>query len=162
MSRLDRLFTLLSSSSSSGALAAKQLGEIQHAHPDQLLTLISRLHPLFRSDQWETRIAASKALVEILKASTPWNPEILKSDPEEEQEDWKWVDKFNLEKILELGCATYDDAPDDNDEEEIDIETQKMNISSTLGVPYVAGAQNQVIELTDNPMLSSMLGTKFT
>ena len=69
MSRLDRLFTLLSSSTSSSTstLAAEQLGEIQKTCPEQIHVLLSKLHPLFRSSKWEVRIAASKALANVLK-----------------------------------------------------------------------------------------------
>ena len=53
MSRLDRLFTLLSSSSrgsGSAILAATQLGEVQKANNNlrQLEQLLERLHPLLR------------------------------------------------------------------------------------------------------------------
>lgn len=53
MSRLDRLFTLLSSSgkgSGSAILAANQLGEVQKSNnsPKQLEQLLERLHPLLR------------------------------------------------------------------------------------------------------------------
>ena len=53
MSRLDRLFTLLSSSSKgsgSALLAANQLGEVQKANNNlyQLEQLLERLHPLLR------------------------------------------------------------------------------------------------------------------
>lgn len=53
MSRLDRLFTLLASSSKgsgSALLAANQLGEVQKANNNlkQLEQLLERLHPLLR------------------------------------------------------------------------------------------------------------------
>ena len=53
MSRLDRLFTLLSSSgkgSGSSVLAANQLGEIQKANntPNQLEQFLEKIHPLLR------------------------------------------------------------------------------------------------------------------
>ena len=59
MSRLDRLFTLLSTSSSSSArhLAARQLGEVQRLHPHELHSLLARIHPLLRSSSWDTRFA---------------------------------------------------------------------------------------------------------
>ncbi len=56
-SRLDRLFLLLSSSSTPSArtMAAKQLGAVVRAHQEQLLQLLERLHPLLHSSQWDAR-----------------------------------------------------------------------------------------------------------
>lgn len=82
MSRLDRLFTLLSTSTSASArnLAAKQLGEVQKTYPGELHTLLSRLHPLLRSKRWETRIAGSSAIAAILKELTPFRPNSVKEE----------------------------------------------------------------------------------
>ena len=79
MSRLDRLFTLLSTSTSASArnLAAQQLGEVQKTYPDELHNLLSKLHPLLRSKRWETRIAAAGAITAILKEVPQFNPGIL-------------------------------------------------------------------------------------
>ena len=84
MSRLDRLFVLLSTSGSASArnLAAQQLGEVQKTYPDELHSLLSRLHPLFRSKRWETRIAAAAALASILKEVPVFQPSALKEEEE--------------------------------------------------------------------------------
>ena len=57
MSRLDRLFTLLSTSSSPSTrhLAAKQLGQVQRLHPHELHSLLARIHPILRSKSWDAR-----------------------------------------------------------------------------------------------------------
>ena len=56
-SRLERLLVLLSSSSTPSArsLAAKQLGAVVRAHPEQLTQMLERIHPLLHSAQWDTR-----------------------------------------------------------------------------------------------------------
>lgn len=40
--------------------AARQLGEIQKAHPEELHRLLGRLMKHLRSPAWETRVAASQ------------------------------------------------------------------------------------------------------
>ena len=89
MSRLDRLFVLLSTSGSASArnLAAQQLGEVQKTYPDELHSLLSRLHPLFRSKRWETRIAAAAALASILKEVPVFQPSALKEEEENDKCD---------------------------------------------------------------------------
>ena len=67
-SRLDRLFILLATSSTSATrtLAARQLAELVKMHPRELDSILQHLHPLLRSRQWETRIAAADAITEVL------------------------------------------------------------------------------------------------
>ncbi|KAJ8949069.1 hypothetical protein NQ318_016971 [Aromia moschata] len=75
-SRLDRLFVLLETGSSSvtRSAAAKQLGEVQKLHPHELNTLLSRTATYLRSTNWETRIAAAEAVRAIVANVPQWNP----------------------------------------------------------------------------------------
>ena len=54
--------------------AAIQLGDIIKMHPYELDTLLNRLHLLIVSKSWETRIAASQAVEEIIKKLPKWDP----------------------------------------------------------------------------------------
>ncbi|KAF7266582.1 hypothetical protein GWI33_020089 [Rhynchophorus ferrugineus] len=75
-SRLDRLFVLLETGSSSvtRSAAAKQLGEVQRLHPHELNTLLFRTAGYLRSPSWDTRIAASEAVRAIATNVPQWNP----------------------------------------------------------------------------------------
>ncbi|CAG0923265.1 unnamed protein product [Notodromas monacha] len=68
--RLDRLFVLLESGSSSATrqAAAKQLGEVVRLHPQELPVLLSRLLKCIRNSSWDTRVAAGQAVNAIASA----------------------------------------------------------------------------------------------
>ncbi|KAL7269794.1 TATA-binding protein-associated factor mot1 [Rhizina undulata] len=76
MSRLDRLVTLLDSGSTQLVrnTAASQLADIQKSHPDELFNLLNRVVPHLRSKNWETRIAATKAIGGIVDNAEKWDP----------------------------------------------------------------------------------------
>lgn len=42
--------------------AARQLGEVQKAHPEELHRLLGRLMKHLRSPAWETRVAAAQVI----------------------------------------------------------------------------------------------------
>lgn len=60
--RLDRLFVLLEAGAGPATrrAAARQLGEVQKAHPEELHRLLGRLMTHLRSPAWETRTAAAQ------------------------------------------------------------------------------------------------------
>ena len=60
--RLDRLFVLLEAGAGPATrrAAARQLGEVQKAHPEELHRLLGRLMTHLRSPAWETRVAAAQ------------------------------------------------------------------------------------------------------
>lgn len=60
--RLDRLFVLLEAGAGAATrrAAARQLGEVQKARPEELHRLLTRLMKHLRSPAWETRIAATQ------------------------------------------------------------------------------------------------------
>lgn len=112
--RLDRLFILLESGSSSVTrrAAAKQIGEVQRLHPHELHNLLNRLIVYIHSNNWETRIAASQAVQAILENVPQWDPKavIVKKEENENKTATNALDtrfsfeKFNLEMILEKGA----------------------------------------------------------
>ncbi|XP_050311061.1 TATA-binding protein-associated factor 172 isoform X6 [Anthonomus grandis grandis] len=109
-SRLDRLFVLLETGSSSitRSAAAKQLGEVQRLHPHELNTLLSRTAAYLRSNSWETRIAASEAVRAIVSNVPQWNPQGLLEEVKGENDVGVSAscvgrlrfDQFDMEKVL--------------------------------------------------------------
>ncbi|XP_063825309.1 TATA-binding protein-associated factor 172 [Ostrinia nubilalis] len=102
-SRLDRLFVLLEAGAGAATrrAAARQLGEVQKAHPEELHRLLSRLMKHLRSPAWETRIAASQAVEAILANVPEWHPSPFTGKKEEKE-------KTDLEESGRLRCETFD------------------------------------------------------
>lgn len=107
-SRLERLFTLLATSSTSAtrSLAARQLAEVVKMHPTELDTILQHLHPLLRSRQWETRIAAVDAITEVmgsLKFEASGHPSSAESESHgnEGKQGFLSLNTFDLASALE-------------------------------------------------------------
>lgn len=145
MSRLDRLFTLLSTSTSSSArhLSAQQLGEVQKTYPDELHKLLARLHPLLRSKRWETRIAAAGAMTAILKEVPTFRPSSILKEEDEDEEDIK-VPTFCIDDIIGLGAEAllngsegkeYDTAASSSEEQKKRLHAEMgLDVASKLGI----------------------------
>ncbi|CAH0564280.1 unnamed protein product [Brassicogethes aeneus] len=107
-SRLDRLFVLLETGSSSvtRSAAAKQLGEVQRLHPHELNTLLSRTATYLRSPSWDTRIAAAEAVKAIVSNVPEWNPKgVQKTEEDGQCPSLSSVgrlrfDQFDMSKVL--------------------------------------------------------------
>ncbi|XP_057659908.1 TATA-binding protein-associated factor 172 isoform X3 [Diorhabda carinulata] len=106
-SRLDRLFVLLETGSSSAtrSAAAKQLGEVQRLYPHELKTLLSRTSTYLRSPSWETRIAASEAVRAIVANVTEWNPHGIDLKPDDQPQSLSGIGRlrfsqFNIHTVL--------------------------------------------------------------
>ncbi|EPY53849.1 TATA-binding protein associated factor Mot1 [Schizosaccharomyces cryophilus OY26] len=88
--RLDRLVVLLDNGSTSVVreAAAKQIADIQKAHPVELYNLLGRVVPYLKSKNWDTRVAAAKAIGGIVENVPVWNPneEPVKLEPKEEED----------------------------------------------------------------------------
>ena len=54
--------------------AAQQLAELQKQHPDELFNLLSRVIPFLRSNKWDTRLAAAKAVGGIVDNTAKFDP----------------------------------------------------------------------------------------
>ena len=111
-SRLEKLLGLLHAapSEASRVAAARQLGELQRAHPRELHTLLPRLlRPLF-SLEWSERRAAALALAEVA-AGVHWAPQAAE-EVEEEAEHvaradaagaWLSFASFSMTTVLAAG-----------------------------------------------------------
>ncbi|XP_063534218.1 TATA-binding protein-associated factor 172 [Cydia strobilella] len=107
-SRLDRLFVLLEAGAGAATrrAAARQLGEVQKAHPEELHRLLHRLMKHLRSPAWETRVAASQAVEAILTNVPQWHPPPFTGKKEEKSEcDGRLrCESFDIEKVLRHGA----------------------------------------------------------
>ncbi|CCG83717.1 protein of unknown function [Taphrina deformans PYCC 5710] len=75
MSRLDRLVLLLDTGTPVVRnTAAEQLAQVQKAHPHELFNLLGRVVPYLKSKQWETRLAAAKAIGGIVEHVAQFDP----------------------------------------------------------------------------------------
>jgi TATA-binding protein-associated factor len=103
---------LLSSTSTPATrtLAARQLAALAKGHPEELPTLLEKLHPLVRSSQWEIRGAAVEALEQILESvlasqSVAAEEFIKKEEVKREQPNEDEEDDFAGERAPEEGEA---------------------------------------------------------
>nr|XP_026499034.1 TATA-binding protein-associated factor 172 [Vanessa tameamea] len=109
-SRLDRLFVLLEAGAGAATrrAAARQLGEVQKARPEELHRLLARLMKHLRSPAWETRIAATQAVGAILSNVPEWHPPLVTVVKEEESEPDDngrlRCETFDIERVLEHGA----------------------------------------------------------
>ncbi|KAJ1345047.1 hypothetical protein BSLG_000562 [Batrachochytrium salamandrivorans] len=73
---LDRLVLLLDTGSTASvrSTAAKQLGQVQKQHPDDLYHLLSRILVHLRSKSWDTRVAAGEAIHAVALSVSQWDP----------------------------------------------------------------------------------------
>ncbi|RVE45378.1 hypothetical protein evm_009950 [Chilo suppressalis] len=123
-SRLDRLFVLLEAGTGPATrrAAARQLGEVQKAHPEELHHLLGRLTKHLRSPAWETRTAASQAVEAILANVPEWKPPpcTVKKEEKYEPEDGTRLrcETFDLERVLQDGASLMGSEGNEYDMEE--------------------------------------------
>ena len=85
-------------------MAAKQLAEVVRLHPDEADTILQHLHPLIRSKQWETRMAAVDAIEEVMrtdKFSAKGEQAVRKEVEIETTKGLLRLDTFDLESVLQ-------------------------------------------------------------
>ncbi|KAL1494003.1 hypothetical protein ABEB36_009678 [Hypothenemus hampei] len=134
-SRLDRLFVLLETGSSSvtRSAAAKQLGEVQRLHPHELYTLLSRTAAYLKSSNWETRIAASEAVRAIVTNVPQWDPQGV-PDIKNEESPCTGIscvgrlqfDQFDIERVLAKSSHLMASEANDFDSEEDSLSGSDM------------------------------------
>lgn len=88
--------------------AARQLGEVQRAHPHELPRLLSRLAVYLRAPAWETRVAAGQAVEAILSNVPEWDPPPcdLKEEPATQNpEDMGRLrlETFDIDRVMTYG-----------------------------------------------------------
>ncbi|EGP92364.1 unnamed protein product [Zymoseptoria tritici ST99CH_1A5] len=78
-SRLDRLVVLLETGSTQliRNTAAQQLADVQKNHPDELFNLLTRVVPYLRSQSWDTRTAAARAIGGIVEHAEKYDPNAI-------------------------------------------------------------------------------------
>ena len=64
-------------------MAADQLGDIAKQHPEDILSLLSRVYPFLLVKKWETRVTAARAVGAIVSNAELWNPNDDDSDNRE-------------------------------------------------------------------------------
>ena len=112
-SRLDRLIGLLHTGKEEAArlAAARQIGEIQRARPEQLHQLLQRILALLFSNDWETRRAATAALEAVAEAVPEWEPahpaeaDVSAEDTARREAEGAWLQfgSFDMGRVLQFG-----------------------------------------------------------
>ncbi|CCF58239.1 hypothetical protein KAFR_0E00850 [Kazachstania africana CBS 2517] len=76
VSRLDRQVILLETGSTQVVrnVAADQMGDLAKQHPEDILSLLSRVYPFLMSKKWETRVTAARAVGGIVSHAPLWDP----------------------------------------------------------------------------------------
>lgn len=131
-SRLDRLLVLLDTGSTAvvRSAAAKQLGDIQNSHPQELQTLLQKVYAYLKSKTWESRIAAGEAISAIIQ-HVP-----LSSPVDEESNGYLSFDSFSLNDVMTQGKPLLGSAGTEFDSlppEEL-AGSQKQRLSKELGL----------------------------
>ncbi|CAB4066569.1 BTAF1 [Lepeophtheirus salmonis] len=125
-SRLDRLFILLKSgSSATRESAATQLGRLQSTNPEGLPHLLTRLSSVFKSPDWEARIAAGNALSAIFKSLEAWDPLEWKEENGERNEDC-----FSLKG----GTFLRSESKNQESPQSSSLQDQRKHLDDTLGI----------------------------
>lgn len=76
LSRLDRQVLLIETGSTQVVrnVAASQLGDLAKQHPEDILSLLSRVYPYLLNKKWDTRVTAAKAVGSIVSHANIWDP----------------------------------------------------------------------------------------
>ncbi|QPG72722.1 hypothetical protein FOA43_000023 [Brettanomyces nanus] len=100
MSRLDRLVTLIETGSTPFIrnTAADQLSDLAKQHPEDIISLLSRVYPFLQNKKWETRITAARALGGIISHASQWDPNCEEEDTAVDAE--AAVTDQNFEEVL--------------------------------------------------------------
>lgn len=146
-SRLDRLFVLLESGSSSVTrkAAAKQLGEVQKLHPHELHNLLSRIKNYLHSGSWDTRIAGGQAIQSVIENVPPWDPKpVLYSNNENSATVGAGrtrklnFEKFDINSVLKNGIHLTGSEGSEYDLQEdggmCDVSKQKQLLNTKIGL----------------------------
>ncbi|SCU88020.1 LAFA_0E10220g1_1 [Lachancea sp. 'fantastica'] len=88
ISRLDRQVVLLETGSTQVVrnMAADQLGDLAKQHPEDTLSLLSRVYPFLMARKWETRTTTARAVGGIVSHSPAWDPNEDDSDHDSDQD----------------------------------------------------------------------------
>ncbi|KAK9476188.1 hypothetical protein V1514DRAFT_199606 [Lipomyces japonicus] len=138
MSRLERLVSLLDTGSTQLVrnTAADQIGDIQKAHPDELFNLLGRVFPYLRSQKWDTRVAAVRAIAGIAANTEKWDPNANDSDVKPELDDFTLNEEpsVKLEVKAEDAVFATPSVPVTNNgiKREFDSKSTKLEINTSV------------------------------
>lgn len=106
VSRLDRQVVLLETGSTQFIrnMAADQLGDLARQHPEDVLSLLSRVYPFLLVKKWETRVTAARAMGGIVAHATLWDPNADDGDVAASNAEEQGVEtaKVKLEQEIQL------------------------------------------------------------
>lgn len=123
VSRLDRQVILLETGSTQFVrnMAADQMGDLAKEHPEDILSLLSRVYPFLLVKKWETRVTAARAVGGIVCHAPVWDPNgeddgdsdhegKVKKEYEDEDEETNAKVKLEHEMKVKLEEAERDEA----------------------------------------------------
>jgi len=134
LSRLEQVFSLLENGSSVVArkAAAKQIGDVQKKHPEELNALLIKLLPYTKHSEWDTRVAGVEAIEALVMQVKKWK--VDSNDVLKEEADLKICEKplmnfdeFDIEELL-LNSKTMVASSGDH----MNIVTDKLSKQSRL------------------------------
>lgn len=151
VSRVDRLFILLDTGSSESVrlAAAKQLGEVQRAQPNDLDYLLRRIKEYSSKPIWETRVAAGHATRYVLE------------QVQAPQQDVK-SDKLSEDEKLECSRQLIHDFVNQHVDIEKILASFKIDELISLGLKFLSLDVNDVdtVQQHQNPSSSKSTATK--
>jgi TATA-binding protein-associated factor len=119
--------------------AAKQIGQVQKQHPDELYPLLTRVLVHLNSKSWETRVAAGEAIEAICENVPKWDP--LPSNGEiEKLEGLLSFKSMDIDVVLERGQPLLSSAGKEFDADLTDMDPkerlalQKKQLRERLGL----------------------------
>lgn len=127
-SRLDRQVLLLETGSSTFVrnLAADQLGDLAKQHPNDIISLISRVYPFLLSKKWETRVSSARAIGNIVQHIPDWNPNADDLDGTVKKEEINENAMLNSNEAFIQRVETFKNS--DLMNKIIEIENQLLNL----------------------------------
>jgi TATA-binding protein-associated factor len=119
--------------------AAKQIGQVQKQHPDELYPLLTRVLVHLNSKSWDTRVAAGEAIEAICENVPQWDPAPSNGDIEK-LEGLLSFDTLDIDIVLEKGQPLLSSAGKEFDADLSDMDpkerlaVQKKRLRERLGI----------------------------
>ncbi|KAF2648067.1 hypothetical protein K491DRAFT_553154, partial [Lophiostoma macrostomum CBS 122681] len=111
--------------------AADQLADVQKQHPDELFNLLTRVIPYLRSKNWDTRVAAAKAVGGIVANAEKFDPN---AEDEPFKAEFKSETNGHAKSEAANGSAVKDEENGDpvvpSNDDQLDLGT--LDLSSIL------------------------------
>ncbi|CCH62650.1 hypothetical protein TBLA_0H03680 [Henningerozyma blattae CBS 6284] len=144
VSRLDRQVVLLETGSTQVVrnMAADQLADLAKQHPEDILSLISRVYPFLLAKKWETRVTAARAFGGIMAHYPIWEADTdsikTESIPTIKEEDFHndlshmySLDQWDMSSLLKSGKTLLASGTEEYSVDEVPTKSLKTQSSST-------------------------------